>query len=242
VASGELADLDGLDSYDWTPVMAAAHGGCKDAVEWLLKKGADWRRVDGSGMSALDRALAKGKMGAAAATCLEQWILEHGNAVERAPLERQRQGERALVDQQRRQAERDYQTALMVRFLAAAKEGNCGEITRLMAEDSVDVNVADEHGVTGLGWAAWFNQVAAMDVLLEAGCDLEIADGDGYTALMAAAGSKKRSGCAEAVGWLLEKGADWQRMDDFGRTALQQAGKKGAAKEALEAWAASHSE
>ena len=238
LASGELTHLDRLDSYDWTPVMAAAHGGCAEAVEWLLKKGADWRRVDGSEMSALDRALAKGKLGAAAATVLEQWILKHGNAQERAPMKRQLQEERALLAEQRRQADWDQDTALMVSFLAAAKVGNCDEITRLMAEEGAGVNVADEHGVTALGWAAWFNQTTAMDVLLEAGCDLEIADGDGYTALMAAAGSKKRSGCAEAVEWLLEKGADWERTDDFGRTALQQAGESGPAKDLLEQWAA----
>ena len=228
--------LDLADKYGWTPLMIGAHSGSTEAVGWLLGQGADWRVTDSSGQAALDCARGNGKAGAT--RLLEDWTLEHGTAAERAPLESQRRKEQALREKQQQQTAEEARKQLVTQIIAAAKRGEEGEVSRLLDEESVDPNAADEAGITALAWAAWFHQVGVMKVLVKAGADLEKPDGDGYTPLMGAAGS----GANAAVEWLLGQGADWRRKDDYGRDALDWAkghGKAGAAG-VLERWAAAH--
>jgi ankyrin repeat protein len=229
------ARVDETDRYGWTPLMVAAHRGCATAANWLLQHGADWRRTSRRGSTADQTALALATANRKidAICVLERWILAHGNALERAPLEKRLREEALVAAKEREEQERRRRQELLADFLAAAKRGNVAEVVRLLAlegEDHLHSNSADDAQITALSWAAWFNQVAVMKLLFERGADIERADSDGYTALMGAAAS----GSLEAVEWLLhEGGADWRRQDDFGRTALQQA-KPGPVAEVIE--------
>ena len=219
------ARVDATDHYGWTPLMVAAHRGCAEATKWLLHHGADWKRTSRRGIAADQTALALATANRKIDTVcvLERWILDHGNALERAPLEKRLQEEALVAANEREEQERCRRQQLLDDFLAAAKRGNVAEVVRLLAlegEDHLHPNSADDAQITALSWAAWFNQVTVLKVLFERGADVERADSDGYTALMGAAAS----GSLEAVEWLLQEGgADWRRQDDFGRTALQQA-------------------
>lgn len=239
------ARVDATDRYGWTPLIVAAHRGCTEAAEWLLQHGADWRktasggsggggdsRAGVEGQTALDRATVSRKVGAT--RLLEDWILAHGSAEERAPFERKRRDEAAAAAKQRLEEDKRRLKQLTDELLSAAKQGQLEELSRLLTEEGLDANSADERQITALAWAGWFNQVGAMEILHAAGADVERADSDAYTALMGAASN----GSVEAMEWLLQEGgADWEREDDYGRTALQQA-KKGAATKLLERWAA----
>ena len=68
------ADLDKADEDGDTPLGY----GYPAAVEWLLKRGADWRLTNNDGKTALDNANEDGEAEVAAA--LEAWIAEHGSA------------------------------------------------------------------------------------------------------------------------------------------------------------------
>lgn len=78
-----------------------------------------------------------------------------------------------------------------------------------------------------------------MEVLADAGGDLDKANGAGFTPLMRAA----ISGHTAAVERLLVRGADWRLADDPEKTALDWAKQWGHAEVAgaLEAWIAEHS-
>ena len=91
--------------------------------------------------------------------------------------------------------------------------------------------------------AAWKNQVGCMEVLTEAGADLDKASGHGNAPLIQAAAN----GHTAAVEWLLGRGADWRLAGnddhpDGGKTALDCAKYNGEveAVAALEAWIAEH--
>jgi ankyrin repeat protein len=217
------APIDATDKYGWTALMVAAHRGCATAVDWLLQRGADWRRTSGGANDQTALALATASRKVDATRVLEHWILAHGNAAEKAPLEKRLKAEALAASKEREEEERCRRQRLLADFLQAAKHGNVAEVGRLLAlkeEAHLHSNSADDAQITALAWAAWFNQVTVMELLFEQGADVESADSDGYTALMGAAAS----GSAAAVEWLLQKGeADWRREDDFGRTALQQA-------------------
>ena len=76
------ADLDKADEDGDTPLGY----GYPAAVEWLLKRGADWRLTNNDGKTALDNANEDGEAEVAAA--LEAWIAEHGSAEEVAEMQR----------------------------------------------------------------------------------------------------------------------------------------------------------
>ena len=222
------APIDARDFYASTPLMIAARRGCAEAAEWLLQHGADWRKTSRSGsgidQTALDLAKANRKI--EVIRILEHWVLAHGTSSERAPLEKRLRDEALLASKERAEQEQSRRRKLLADFLTAAKRGDLKEVARLLSleeEEHLHSNSADDAQITALAWAAWFNQVSVMQLLFEHGAEVDRADSDGYTALMGAAAS----GSFEAVEWLLCKGgADWRRVDDFGRTALQQAKSK----------------
>ena len=123
-------------------------------------------------------------------------------------------------------------------LIAAARAGDAEAVVRCL-RDGADPNAADGDGQTALYCAAMRNQVGCLEVLGEAGADLDKAeDGDGWTPLIIAA----VHGQTAAVGWLLARGADWRLTDRVGVTALNYAKRRGKAEAAaaLEAWIAEH--
>ena len=223
VLSEAGAALDKANAVGRTPLIIAAMDARTAAVEWLLGRGADWRLTDKwDGKTALDWAQSnawKGEGNSAAAAALEAWIAEHGSAEEKKEM-------------------------LSAALIKAATAGDAEAVVRCL-RDGADPNAADENGSTVLYKAADQNCVGCMEVLGEAGADLDKADGDGMTPLMAAAAAAELPGgfhCTAAVEWLLGRGADWRLTRHDGKTALDVAKEYGEAEAAaaLEAWIAEH--
>lgn len=85
------------------------------------------------------------------------------------------------------------------------------EVARLLRDEDADPNLStDAYGTTALAWAARYNNVPTMKVLVEAGADLEKANDSGHTALMIAIQYDSK----HAVQWLLEhvaRSGDYER-------------------------------
>ena len=92
-----------------------------------------------------------------------------------------------------------------------AFEGDLGDI------DAAEVNQRDSHGATPLMYAVGSGQLPTALALIQAGADVDAAADSGYTALMRAAASIKRT---DFVRLLLDAGADRDREDSCGETAL----------------------
>jgi ankyrin repeat protein len=104
-------------------------------------------------------------------------------------------------------------------FLEAAKTGDTKVIRTLLAA-GVDVQAGDWAGWPALNWAALMLQNETIEILLDAGADIEyLAKGgknSGRPLMMAA---KKYEGTA-TVKLLVARGADVNGADQYGRTAL----------------------
>eukprot|EP01047_Picozoa_sp_COSAG01_P066412 COSAG01_NODE_9163_length_2531_cov_2.047678_1_plen_609_part_10 len=93
-------------------------------------------------------------------------------------------------------------------------------------------------GDTALGRAAFSNHISTMVVLVDAGADLNKADGGGASPLIRAA----QRGHTQSVQWLLDQGSDWCHKNLIGQTALDVAQDNNMVETAaaLEAWAQAH--
>ena len=87
----------------------------------------------------------------------------------------------------------------------------------------LDVNVFDDLGGLPLYYAAQTSNVEAVNVLLEAGAEVNTPSEDHWTPVMAAA----ESGNVNVLNSLLEAGADFSYAGEGGWTALHRAGAKG---------------
>lgn len=107
----------------------------------------------------------------------------------------------------------------------AAREGNT-DILRALLQHGVNVNRRTD-GYTSLHIAALNNNVGAIDVLIEAGADMEIEDDDDCTPFLDACSNH----CHQAALALFQHGANIEARDIRGETALQiaarQAGREG---------------
>lgn len=131
-----------------------------------------------------------------------------------------------------------------------------GEVVASLLQLGAKVGVRDHHGRSALMWAAkrgsW-RAPYAIDLLLQAGADIEAEDNDGWPALAHAAESRRRGSLyllfkngadPSSIGWtplhraiatgdqrgvwtVLEAGADLEVRDMWGRTALLWASRMG---------------
>jgi ankyrin repeat protein len=86
------------------------------------------------------------------------------------------------------------------------------------------INTANADGFTPLGGAASLDNIAAMDVLLTAGADIDALDGHQWTAL----GTAAHAGNDNVARHLLQKGASVDKpMGETGWTALMAAAQEG---------------
>lgn len=98
----------------------------------------------------------------------------------------------------------------------------CGDVDRvsaMLAQDPNAVHSVNELGKTALHYAVTNKQLAAMDLLLNAGADVNAQDETGMTPLHVAAMLGRR---AEAA-WLLDHGATLEPRDSFGDTPIHTA-------------------
>ena len=82
---------------------------------------------------------------------------------------------------------------------------------QMLAADPALAASENELGKQPLQYAVYYNQAEALDLLRDAGADLNAADKTGMTALHVAARFGRR-----ATLWLLAQGVDFQRPDVFG--------------------------
>ncbi|MBE9042657.1 ankyrin repeat domain-containing protein, partial [Oscillatoriales cyanobacterium LEGE 11467] len=109
----------------------------------------------------------------------------------------------------------------------AAVYGKLAQVRQLLAEGA-DPNAINECGKSPLILAAMYGHMAVMGALLDAGADPNLGSDEdnsqGHTALMEVSGSFWVSNRAEAIGFLVERGADVNARNDSGQTALFAAG------------------
>jgi hypothetical protein len=216
------ADIDGRDAQGRTPVMAATHGNRVDTVRALIEAGADINLRDDRSDNPFLYAGAEGLLD----------ILKLTIAAKADTTLTNRFGGTALIP--------------------AAERGHVEIVKELLTRTDVDVN-----HVNNLGWTALLEAIVLSDggerhqqvvqLLVDHGADINIADKDGVTPLeharargfttieriLLAASERSASqardqqliaaadrGDLEAVKQLLAQGANVRAQDDRGRTAL----------------------
>lgn len=102
------------------------------------------------------------------------------------------------------------------KIINAVKQGNAGEIEKLLKEKPALLNVKDAKGETLLHIAAKTDNTAIVNLLLKKGININIADGRSMTALHQAI--MDRSGFMAR--FLVENGADVNARDRLGVTPL----------------------
>lgn len=223
--------LEHSDTEGWTALRSAAWGGHVEAVRLLLEAGADVDGSDAEGRTAL-RAAAWGGHEEILLT-----LLRHDAQVDKADREGRtpliaaafmghREAVEILLDAGAEVdlADSDGRTALSVAALCTPGGGGrgYGEVVSLLLERRADPAHRDRDGMTPLLLAAYEGHEEALELLLEAGADVDETAGSqlstvaGVTPLLAAASM----GHAGTVNRVLFWGAAVDAIDGEGRTAL----------------------
>jgi ankyrin repeat protein len=99
------------------------------------------------------------------------------------------------------------------RVREALENGACVNM-RLGNDYTPVLSISIESMVIGANWSEQYERI--VRTLLEFGVNIEAADRMGITPLMVAA----KTGAVEALGWLLDAGANPERCDKLGKGAL----------------------
>jgi ankyrin repeat protein len=104
------------------------------------------------------------------------------------------------------------------KFCAAAKDGDGEAVKRKLKEYGPAIlNRVDNMGDTALTWSAWMGHLHVVQILLDAGADIDARGMTNRTALgWAAQGARKG-----VIQLLLDRGADASLKDINGKTPLQ---------------------
>lgn len=202
------ADVDGSDSEGRTALRAAAWGGHEEIVNMLLEYGASVDKADSSGRTPLIAAAYMGHLETV------EMLLDRGAQVNLA--------------------DGDGRTALSVAALCVPKtvEGRSySDVAGLLLDRGADPGHRDQDGMTPLLLAAYEGNENVLELLLEAGADVdETAGPDGevqfaatVTPLLAAAAMGHMGTVSKLLFW----GADVDAIDSEGRTALCLAAARG---------------
>lgn len=112
------------------------------------------------------------------------------------------------------------------RLWDAAIAGDTLDIRSALADgavvDSIDTR-SNQNGRRALNWAAWYDHVPAIELLLAEGAPIEAENHTGFTALHHAA----EAGSLAAARALLAAGADPDHVNRVGRTPVETARRKG---------------
>lgn len=228
--------VEHADSEGWTALRSAAWGGHAEAVRLLLDAGASVDGCDLEGRTAL-RAAAWGGHEEILLT-----LLDYGATVDMADREGRtpliaaaymghREAVEILLDHGAdvHLADGDGRTALSVAALCvptAAGVKGYGEVASLLLERGAHPGHRDRDNMTPLLLAAYEGHEEVLELLLEAGADVDESAGPhtaAVTPLLAAAAM----GHASTVGRILFWGAAVDGIDGEGRTALSLAAARG---------------
>eukprot|EP00063_Salmo_salar_P046283 XP_014021118.1 PREDICTED: ankyrin repeat domain-containing protein 50-like [Salmo salar] len=232
--------VEHADSEGWTALRSAAWGGHTEAVHLLLDAGADVDGCDAEGRSAL-RAAAWGGHEKILLTLLDYRAqVDKADREGRTPLIAaaymgHREAVEILLDHGAEVdlADGDGRTALSVAALCvrtAAGVKGYGDVASLLLERGADPGHRDRNGMTPLLLAAYEGHEEVVELLLEAGADVDESAGPhaasasaAVTPLLAAAAM----GHTKTVGRVLFWGATVDSIDGEGRTALSLAAAQG---------------
>jgi ankyrin repeat protein len=99
----------------------------------------------------------------------------------------------------------------------AAEERSWEMVRILLQEDGIDIHLKIGEGQTPVSWVAQHDEMKLLDILLgKDDVEIDLEDDDGSTPLLLAALYNHK----DIVERLLEKGANVNKQDDWGRTAL----------------------
>ena len=182
-----------LDHLRETPLHTAVRVGRLELMRSLLRRGADVSAVSSAGVTPL------------------YWAAQHGHAavVEALlaagadPAIRYTEGELSPLD-------------------AAAGFGRI-DVLRVLIEHGTDVNAAGADGRTALYWSIYAGELGAIDLLVEAGADLEVRTSAGNLAGSAPLHLALHWNRYDVAAILVESGADVNARDGDGDTALHYA-------------------
>ncbi|KAK6315459.1 hypothetical protein J4Q44_G00149880, partial [Coregonus suidteri] len=231
--------VEHADSEGWTALRSAAWGGHTEAVHLLLDAGADVDGCDAEGRSAL-RAAAWGGHEEILLTLLDHRVqVEKADREGRTPLIAaaymgHREAVEILLDHGAEVdlADGDGRTALSVAALCVRTTAGVkgyGDVASLLLERGADPGHRDRDGMTPLLLAAYEGHEEVVELLLEAGADVDESAGPdaatspAVTPLLAAAAM----GHTKTVGRVLFWGAAVDSIDGEGRTALSLAAARG---------------
>jgi ankyrin repeat protein len=194
-------------------LRSAAFGGSPEILRRLIEAGADVARFGGEALlSALRR-----KHVEAARVLLEAGADANAIDDDCSPLETvMRGGLEELVPLLLASGANPNGAGYSRPLSIAAKEGRI-DLLRSLLDAGADPNGANEYGDTALMTAATYGQVAAAEVLKQAGARIDAREARvGSTALMEAA----RAGELEMARWLVAAGADVRLTNTDGKNAL----------------------
>ncbi|XP_061648535.1 ankyrin repeat domain-containing protein 50 [Phyllopteryx taeniolatus] len=235
--------LEHADNDGWTALRSAAWGGHSEAVRLLLDAGANVDGCDAEGRTAL-RAAAWGGHEETVLILLDYRAqVDKADCKGRTPLIASAyMGHHEVVEvllDHRAQvdlADGDGRTALSVAALCvptAAGQQGYGEVVCLLLDRGADPRHRDHDGMTPLLLAAYEGHDDMVELLLDAGADVDETAGPVWDEPAAAAVTPLLAAAAmghmKAVSRLLFWGAAVDAIDDEGRTALSLAAARGSA-------------
>lgn len=196
------ADINQQDEDGWTPLMFATLEGYFDIVKVLLDAGADVNIESPEGEYALYIAAYSG----------HQEIFDYLAPLTTSDL--RQDAEQCLVEALRKRQQREVVKPGVRGLIKAAAEGNITKVRRAI-ETGVNINSFDEVGETALRAAVVRNHLEIVQLLIEAGADVNAVI-QGMTVLHHAAMFSN----SEIVQYLIRAGADINRRDADGFTPL----------------------
>ncbi|WP_254066616.1 ankyrin repeat domain-containing protein [Acidisoma sp. S159] len=222
------ASTNAINGIGRTPLHIAAREGLEEAATAFMRIAeTDLTRRDADGETILDSALHWPRSGGIARKLLARGLppdpAYQARILHRAVYNRDLDFLRGVLDAgiDPNAVSEDVHGALMVlahnwNFLIPTYRRSCIPCLTLLLERSADVSLRDSHGWTALHWLAMGEEVDAIDRLLAAGIDPNIAGNEGRTALM----NCNSPAMAER---LLAAGAQQSMRDSHGFDALDHA-------------------
>ncbi|MBO9999257.1 MAG: ankyrin repeat domain-containing protein [Cyanobacteria bacterium SID2] len=210
------ANVEGYEEDDWTALMAASFAGHLEIVQLLVKNGAD---VNAWSQGATPLMLA------ARGAHREVYDFLYPLVSDEIRRIGDRDAEKEIEATLKRKA-REQNKAGEALF-DAAMDGRVDRVRQLL-DRGVDPNTLAACGRTPLSIAIQSGQIPTIEALLDAGADPNLPDEDDYgnpteTPLMLASNTFFATNHREMIQLLVRRGADIDRQDRTGRTALMSA-------------------